>query len=162
MFSGKWCRVERHFVSKDFLQTILTDMPNAFVNSVREKRHFRPPVWRETSKVLQYRDFEINDIDTAFGQHSAVPLTFKKTYLGNKEIAESVVPQNAREALEAAKERARRKTANDSPTMKLEIVVGHGDGRATREFEVIWWPELFSNATHGKLTLRFYVSKVLL
>lgn len=42
------------------------------------------------------------------------------------------------------------------------MVVGHGEGRATREFEVIWWPDLFSDSTHGKLTLRFYVSKVLL
>ena len=95
LFSGKWCCVERHFVSKDFLQTILMDMPNAFVNCVREKRHFCPLVWRETSKVLQYRDVEINNIDTAFRQHSAVPLTLKKTYLGNKEIAESVIQQNA-------------------------------------------------------------------
>lgn len=92
-------------------------MPNAVINSAREKRHLRPPVWRETSKVFQYRDYDINNIVTAFGQHSNVPLELKKTYLGDKEIAESSMPQNGREALEAAKERARRGTINKSPTM---------------------------------------------
>ena len=93
-------------------------------------------------------DHDLNDIVTAFGQQSAVPLKFKKTYLGNKEVEETNEPQNAREALEAAKERARRGTATVSPTMKIQMVVGPGDGRATREFEVIWWPELFSSTNH--------------
>ena len=135
-------------------------MPNAFINSGREKKHLRPPVWREKSNVFHYRDHDLDDIVNALGQQSAVPLTLKKTYVGNKEVEERIEPQNAREALEAAKERARRGTANVSPTMKIQMVVGPGEGRLTREFEVIWWPELFSSTNHGKLTLRFYISKV--
>ena len=138
---------------------LLADMPNAFINSGREKKHLRPPVWREKSNVFHYRDHDLDDIVNALGQQSAVPLTLK-TYVGNKEVEERIEPQNAREALEAAKERARRGTANVSPTMKIQMVVGPGEGRLTREFEVIWWPELFSSTNHGKLTLRFYISKV--
>ena len=58
--------------------------------------------------------------------------------------------------------RAHNKTANKNPTMQIQMVVGHGEGRTTREFEVIWWPDLISVNGHGKLTLRFYISKVLL
>ena len=158
---GKWSRVERYYVPEEYVQTLLADMPNAFINSAREKRHLRPPVWREKSKVFHYRDHDLNDILIALSQRSAVPLKLKKTYLGDKEVAETSETQNAREALEAAKERARRGTANLSPTMQIQMVVGPGEGRATREFEVIWWPELFSSTNHGKLALRFYISKVL-
>lgn len=161
LFSGKWCRVDRYYVPEKYVQTMLAGMPNAFLNSAREKRHLRPPVWREKSKVFHYRDHELNDVISALGEQSTVPLTLKKSYLGDKEVAESNEPQTARQALQAAKERARSKTANKTPTMQIQIVVGHGEGRATREFEVIWWPDLFSGTTHGKLTLRFYVSKVL-
>lgn len=135
-------------------------MPNAVINSGREKRHLRPPVWREKTNVFHYRDYDLSDIVTALCQQSAVPLKLKKTYLGNKEVEERNKPQTAKEALETAKERAKRGTAKVSPTLKIQMVVGPGEGRLTREFEVIWWPELFSSTNHGKLTFRFYISKV--
>jgi len=137
-------------------------MPNAFINSAREKRHLRPPVWREVSKALHYRDFYMADIVSALGERSGVSLNLTRIYAGDKEVAESSIPLTGREALEAAKARARGAvTSSQSPTMQLKVIVGRGEGRATREFEIIWWPELFSNSGHGKLTLRFYVSKVL-
>ena len=33
---------------------------------------------------------------------------------------------------------------------------------ASREFELIWWPELYSNQGFGKLSLRFFVQKTAL
>ena len=104
----------------------------------------------------------MSDIVTALGERSGVNLNLKRTYAGDKEVGESSIPLTAREALEAAKTRARGAvTGSQSPTMQLQVIVGRGEGRATREFEMTWWPELFSNRDHGKLTLRFYVSKVL-
>ena len=100
-------------------------------------------MWKEKSKVFQYKIHDLNDIVTALNQQSDVPLKLKKTYLGDKEVAERREPQNAREALEAAKERARGRTANVSASMKIQMAAGHGEGRATREFEIIWWPQLF-------------------
>lgn len=44
-FSGKWCHVERMFVPEEYMQTLLTDMTNALVNSARKKKHLCPPVW---------------------------------------------------------------------------------------------------------------------
>lgn len=45
------------------------------------------------------------------------------------------------------------------PTLRSELVVGLGQGRATREIELIWWPDLYESG-HGKLTLRFFIEKV--
>ena len=137
-------------------------MPNAFLNSTGEKRHLRPPVLRLTSRVFLYGNYDINDLVTAFTERGSEPLKLNKTYLGDKEVAENSMPLNGREGLEAAKERPRSGMAIKSPTLQLQIVVGRGQGRATREFEIIWWPGLFTSSTHRKLTLRFYVSKVLL
>jgi len=66
----------------------------------------RPPVWREVSKVLHYKDSYIADVVTTLGERSGVPLTLKRTYTGDKEVEESRSPLNGREALEAAKARA--------------------------------------------------------
>jgi len=45
------------------------------------------------------------------------------------------------EAIMAAKAHAHgAPTAQQIPSMETKITIGHGQGRATREFEIIWWP----------------------
>lgn len=68
VFTGKWCHVERFHVPEKYVQAMLADMPNAFINSAREKRHFRPPLWSEKVKVYHYRDYEVDDLISALGQ----------------------------------------------------------------------------------------------
>ena len=147
---------------QSYFEALLADMPNAFPNSVRDKRHLRPPVWKESCQVLHYRDYHIHDVVPALEQRSGITLNLKKSYLGDKEITASTQEQTGRDALEVAKARAHSHTANQTPTQHIQIVVGYGEGRTTREFELIWWPEMFSSSKHGKLTLRFYVSKVII
>ena len=126
-------------------------MSNAFINSAREKRHLRPPVWSEKSRVFHYKDHEVNDVISALSYKSSVPLELKKSCRGNMEVAASNELSTAQQALQAAMERARSKKSSTIPTRQIEIVVGNG-----REFEVIWWPDLFSDNRHGKLTLQIY------
>lgn len=147
---------------QSYFEALLADMSNAFPNSVRDKRHLLPPVWKETCQVLHYRDYYIRDVVAALEQRSGLTLNLKKSYLGDKEIADCTKEQTGRHALEAAKAKAHSPTANQTPTQHIQIVVGYGEGRATRKFELIWWPEMFSSSKHGKLTLRFYVSKVII
>ena len=87
---GKWCCMERYDVPIEFFQAMLADMPNALVNSVKEKRHLRPPVWREASKVLSYKDYNIRDIIDAPEKRSGVKLQCKKAYQGDKEIISEI------------------------------------------------------------------------
>ena len=99
---GKWCRVERFDVPEEYVQVLLADMPNAFLNSTRERRHLCPPVWKDTAKVMHYRTYEIGDIVAALGQRNGVTLQLKKSYLGEKEVSECP-KDDGRTALEAAK-----------------------------------------------------------
>lgn len=73
------------------------------------------------------------------------------------EDEETSSPQTGRLALQAVKLRANGGgKGRQSPTMQLQVIVGRGEGRAKRELEIIWWPELLSPTNQGKLTLRFY------
>lgn len=152
--SGKWCRVERFDVPEEYLRNLLSDMPGASLNTIEERRHWRPPIWKPQSKVLCYRSHDIEDVFSAFGKQSAVNLCGRK--------ATDSAPLRGRQALEAAKARSQFGSANRSPTSRSELVVGYGEGRMTREFDLLWWPELFSNGNRGKLVIRFYISKVLI
>jgi len=104
---------------------------------------------------MHYGTYEIGDIVAALSQPSGMTLLLKKSYLGEKEVSECP-KDDAKTALEVAKE----KQQIDSTTLQIQIVIGGGEVKATREFEIIRWPEMFSTSNHGKVTLRFYVSKV--
>jgi hypothetical protein len=46
-----------------------------------------------------------------------------------------------------------------APTSRISLVVSEGEGRATREAEVIYWPDLYKTTSSYKFQLRFYVMK---
>jgi len=159
IFTGKWSRIESLDIPEDFFVTLLNDIPSAFVNTVREQRHLRPPVYREKATAITYRIFDIEEVQKALHRQSKVELQLKKTYLGD----EVVLPLRltGRAAIDAAKAQAHGKYVPlVLPSMEVQIVVGEGEGRATREFEMIWWPNMYSSNKHGKLVFRYYVAKV--
>ena len=65
-------------------------------------------------------------------------------------------------ALAKAKARGQMDFENARPTCRASLVIGKGEGRATREFEIIWWPQMYTNTQRGKIAFRFYVAKVFL
>jgi hypothetical protein len=81
-------------------------------------------------------------------------------FAGNEVCNESSDILTAEEEIERAKERAsntvqyRRRVSS-----KSSLIVGFGEGRATREIELIWWPHLYSVTSHGRLVIRLYVKK---
>ena len=46
-----------------------------------------------------------------------------------------------------------------TPTSRISLVVSEGEGKATREAEIIYWPELYKATRCCKFQLRFYVMK---
>ena len=76
----------------------------------------------------------------------------------NKEIEETEA--SIEDRIQAAKLKAQNRSQKETPTSISEMEVGLGEGRATREIELIWWPHLYSSVEFGKLTIRFYIHKV--
>lgn len=65
----------------------------------------------------------------------------------------------AEDGLELAKARARTPAAR--PKCRSSIDIGIGEGRSTREVELIWWLSLYSSSPYGKLSLHFFIKKKL-
>ena len=147
---GKWCRVERFDVPENFLANLLSDMPSAFLNTTKPKRHLHLPLWKNIADVLLYKIFEMNEVVTALERQREVEIKPQNAFNGDGEVTTEAL--TGKDALEAAK--AREHGANNpTPTLHVQIIVGHGEGRA-REFEIIWWPKMFSSSGHGKLRPR--------
>ena len=67
-------------------------------------------------------------------------------------------------ALAKANARGQMNFVNVRPTCRASLVIGEGEGRATSEFEIIWWLNRYTqaNTLRGKIAFSFYVGKVLL
>ena len=72
---------------EDYIRFLLADMPSAFLNRVRKQRHLRPPVWKESASFMHFVTYDLEDIEKAFGERSGVQLLLRKSYRGNKKVA---------------------------------------------------------------------------
>ena len=84
-----------------------------------------------------------------------MPLILSKTFKGNDEVADRINQVTGVQA----KARGRKDFENVRPTCRASL--GEGEGRATREFQFIWGPNMYTNTTRGKIAFRFCVGKVL-
>lgn len=153
-------KVERFDCPIDYLKLVLARLTSAFVNKVGEGPHWRPPVWKGSARQISWKCFELDEVKALF-QSSSTPLALNKSFNGGREVADTRLALSGVSAIALAKAKARGASdTNQQPTCCASLVVGKGEGRATREFEVIWWPDMYQDQRRGKLTLRFYVGKV--
>lgn len=97
--------------------------------------------------------------------NSSTTLTTNKSFKGEEEIVDcNPVRLTGMSAIAQAKANASGPTRQQCQelTYRASFVVGHGEGRATRELEVIWWPDIYTNQQRGKFSLRLFVAKVML
>ena len=163
LFSGKWQRVERLDCPEDFFKLLLRKLSSAFVNSVKERPHWRPPVWKQSAIQVSWKCFDLEEVKAAFDT-STISLILSKAFKGNDQVADIENEEIGVQAIALAKAKARGQMdfENARPTCRASLVIGEGEGRATREFEIIWWPQMYTNTQRGKIAFRFYVAKVLL
>ena len=83
-------------------------------------------------------------------------LTTEAMYSGNErhEDSSSVTPLTVKEEILRAKQRAYTGQKRKRPSSKSCLAVGLGEGRATREIELIWWPYLYH------LVVRMFIEKM--
>ena len=94
-------------------------------------------------------------LEQGLSEQSAVQLCLAKSFNGSTEISNSAIQLSGRAAFEAAKKTGIATKAS----LQSEIIIGAGEGRATRECELIWFP-MFDTSTNGILTIRIYIGKV--
>ena len=134
---------------------LLERVGSATLNGVKECKHLKPPIWKEKAMRMSFKTNNIRDVQLALSEQSAVHLCLSKSFNGTKEIPSSGQALSGRAALEAAKAKRTAKQAS----LQSEIIIGVGQGRSSRECELIWYP-IFDTSNKGILTVRTYVGKV--
>ena len=133
------------------------------MNRMRDAKHFRQPIFLARTRSISYKLYEFAAFENILNEQSTTSIKRKRAFRHGEEVLfHGNDYGSAADAIEAAKRRAgSRFTSSRSqlPTSFSEIVVSTGEGRATREVEFIWWPNLYKTPHYGKLAIRFYVSK---
>lgn len=108
-------------------------MESASLNAVKDCKHLKPPMWKEKVIRMSFKTEDIGDVQRALSEQKMVALCLSKAYNGTTELASTALQLSGRAALEAAK----KKRSAQQPTLQSQIIIGEGQGRATRECELI-------------------------
>ena len=159
---GNWQTIELNLVPYKFFQQLLKDLGDPQPNAVRNVNHWRPPILKASTRKVTYRLFDLTKFKAALEKQNTVSLKGQVLWRGNLELSETTAAIDPKEAIAAAKRKAHGQGSASRITCQSNLVVGGGDGRATRELDVIWWPNLYNTVGLGKLAIRFYVNRVVL
>ena len=127
------------------------------LDSVREVKHRRQPIFKRNTRRFSYKIFDEESFRRLLDEQDVLQFRGQALFRNHEEVAD-ISDMVAEEALELAKQRARNRTAA-KPTSRSVFEIGIGEGRCSREVELIWWPGLYSSSQYGKLTVRFFVRK---
>lgn len=147
-------------VPSKYFQQLLKCLDDPQPHSVKKAQHWRAPILTSSATKVTYRFFELNQVKTALQKQDTLSLKEQVLWSGDKEVTDNLTHIDPRDALIAAKNKARGQAPRDKITCRSHIVVGYGEGRATRELDLIWWPNLYNSVSLGKLCIRIYVSRV--
>ena len=151
-------------MKKDHFQHFLLKLGSPPLHQVRDVKHYKQPIFHTSTRRFSYRIHDLDTLRNALGEQDVAQLQISAAFRHGAE-AKFQRYTSTSEAVEAAKQRAflrftSSSAAHQTPTSRSEMVVSVGEGRATRELELIWWPNMFRRcAEYGKLTVRFFVSK---
>lgn len=147
-------------VPSRFFRQLLRDLDNPQPHAVRNQQHWRAPILCPSARKVTYRFFDLGNLEGALEKQNTVALQKQVQWNGDKQVTDYLRDTDPREALAAAKKKAHGKKSEDQITCRSNLVVGHGEGRATRELDLIWWPNLYNTLLLGKMCLRLYVNRV--
>lgn len=126
---------------------------------MREVCHKAQPCYQASIRKISYKIFDADNFFDAL-EESEVTLETELLYYGSAIVEETKTGLSAKQEILRAKQRVHIAGANRRrPSSKSSLIVGYGEGRATREIELIWWPDLYSRADHGQFVIRLFVQK---
>ena len=147
-------------VPSKFFQQLLRNLDYPQPNANRNQHHWRAPILCSSARKVTYHLFDLTTLKVALEKQKTVTLQEQVQWNGDKQVTDYPSEMDRREALAAAKNRAHGKTFKGRITCKSNLMVGHGEGRATRALDLIWWPNLYNTIELGKMCIGLYVSRV--
>ena len=89
---------------------------SGILNSVKECRHLKPPLWKDKALRMSYKTYAMGDVQRALSEQNTVELRLSKAFSGSKEMEDPVPQLSGRGALDAAK----RKQVHQQASLKSE------------------------------------------
>ena len=153
-------KIDSQQVPKKYFEYFIGKL-KAQVNGVRLVSHKAQPSYKSLTRKISYKIFDSEHFLEAL-EEGDVSFDQDILYSGNSPVEreQMIAPLSAEEEILRAKQRAHvlvRKSKR--PSSKTSLIVGYGEGRATREIEIIWWPDLYSMSEHGQMVIRIFLEK---
>lgn len=114
---------------------------------------------KAAARKISFKIYEFHRLDNAIAA-SELPLNRSVNWKGMEMIKQQEQQQELDPIQELAAAKQRSSSSGQGVTCRSCILIEEGQGRATRELELIWWPDLYSCYDYGKMCLRIFVSKV--
>lgn len=157
---GRWVKIDSHQVPTQYFEYFIGKL-NVKVNAVRQVCHKAQPSYMSRTRRISYKIYD-SDIFLEALDESELVLNTEVLYSGNNPCERNypATPLSAEEEILKAKQRAHLSgEKRRRPSSKSTLTCGYGEGRATREIEVIWWPDLYSRSEHGQMIIRIFIEK---
>ena len=145
-FTGKWVKLDLFYVPLPYFKHLLS-ITCCIPYNFKETTHLRQPIFTDNTLRVSYRTEDVDNVLTALQEQSREQVITRRVHGQGPEYE----GMNADDALALAKSRAQTSYTLRSRTV-TEIDISE-----KREFEMIWWPNLYSKNGHGKLTLRLFI-----
>lgn len=147
---GKWCHVDCLQVPHKYFAHFLCRLGNPMVDCVRDAPHVRQPIFKRIARRFSYKIFNEETLKLVLEEQDLLQFRPKALFRNSDKVPD-ISEMSAEEALAYVKARARKQESR--PTSRSHLDIGPGEGRCTRELELIWWPSLYSRCSeYGKLT----------
>lgn len=151
----------RHFIAKVVEETADVICPD----SVKYQTHRALP-YREKCVRISYKSYDLAALKRVLKEQNVLQL---RDTVAFRNFEEMVLPvdrtstkMSMKEKIEKMKSAAKvgyTERVAQAPTSRSSLVVSEGEGRSTREMEIIYWPSLYSFSKIYKFQLRFFVQK---
>lgn len=143
-----------NFVPAEFFRQFLADLGKPTVYSVKDTSHWRAPIFHTSTRRISFKIFEMKAIRSALPEIQIAQAWCRNRTISEDDEIELDDIKTAEDAIHAAVKRARTTRRRVSCRSQLNV------SSPSREFEVIWWPDMYETSGYGKMSLRYYVGKV--
>jgi len=160
---GGWFKIDLIQVPLQYFQHFVCRLGFP-IDSIRRVSHKRPPSYHQSSKRISYKGYDIQALRDCIHEQQLVQLKESALFSGIHEIQGQEKNMSIDDEIEAAMRcdpwNSNRDVEHRRPTLHTSIEVAEGEGRITREIEIVWWPDVFDCSGNGRLFLRYYLKKI--
>ena len=162
---GKWIRIEDAFCPGDLFEHLLYELYDQCAefgpHSVSFQPHRKLP-YRSSTMKISYKMYQLRWMAGILNGQEGNLFKTEETFSGLERVRRGGTMEERKAMARSLGVAGFLNSLQKQPTSVSKVVCKEKEGRATRELELIWWPNLLSSSGRGKFQLRFFIQKTTL